>query len=123
EVLRPWWLWCRNYCLTGVVVGPNGCPVPGAQVTVSNVVHASAGGFHVYPRDTVTADSNGHFTVCFEWCTRCWGWPCWPNWWHCWPWWWEWDILHVLTDLEARVSPIGPIGPGPVEIKKTLLPT
>ncbi len=121
DVLRLWWLWCRNYCLTGVVVGSDGCPVPGAQVTASSVLHAAGGSFTVTPQATVTADGTGHFTVCFNWCTSCWGWPCWPVWWFCWPWWWEWDILHILQQVEARVPQIGPVGPGPVERQKIAL--
>ena len=121
-VLKLWWLWCRNYCVTGVVVGPDHCPVPGAQVTVSTVVHAAGGGFTVTPKATVTADAAGHFKVCFFWCTSCWGWPCWPIWWNCWPWWWEWDILHVLQTVEARLPHV-PIGPGPVERQKIALPS
>ena len=111
EILRPWWLWCRSYCVSGTVVGPNGCPVPGAQVTVSSVLHAANNGFTVTPQTTVNADNNGNFTACFEWCSFCYGWPCWPIWWDCWPWWWEWDILRVLQEVEARVAaqPVAPI--------------
>ncbi len=102
-VPRIWWGWCRNYCVSGTVVGPDGCPVPGAQVTVSTVLHASGGGFSVTARDTVMADSTGHFTACFEWCSLFSCWPCRPIWWVCWPWWWEWDILHILEQLEQRL--------------------
>jgi hypothetical protein len=104
EILRPWWLWCRSYCVSGTVVGPNGCPVPGAQVTVSSVLHAANNGFTVTPQTTVNADNNGNFAACFEWCSFCYGWPCWPIWWDCWPWWWEWDILRVLQEVEARLA-------------------
>ncbi len=111
DILRPWWLWCRNYCVSGTVVGANGCPVPGALVTVSSVLHAANNGFTVTPQSTVTADSNGHFTACFEWCSFCYGWPCWPIWWDCWPWWWEWDILRVLQEVEARLATQPAIAP------------
>src|SRR5947208_2349518 len=57
DVLRIWWRWCRWYCLNGSVVGPDGCPVPFAQVTVYSVANAS-GGFSKTPRATVTADVN-----------------------------------------------------------------
>jgi hypothetical protein len=119
EVLRLWWIWCRTYSVTGTVVGPgpDHCPVPYAQVTASSVQHAPGGGFSVTPQDTVLADASGNFTITFEWCTSCWGWPCWPIWWLCWPWWWEWDILHVLDRLEVR-QPIGPVGPGPIELQR-----
>ncbi|HVM80202.1 MAG TPA: carboxypeptidase-like regulatory domain-containing protein [Stellaceae bacterium] len=102
EVLRLWLLWCRWYCVSGVVVGPDGCPVPGADVTVYTVGF-NFWGFTKTPRATVVADQSGRFTACFCWCTcpycfPCW--PCWPLWWHCWPWWWELDMLHVIETLE-----------------------
>src|SRR5262249_44697845 len=37
--LAIWWRWCRWYCVSGTVIGPNGCPVPGARVTVNTVGH------------------------------------------------------------------------------------
>lgn len=122
EVLRLWWLWCRNYCVSGVVVGPDGCPAPGATVTVSTVAHAGDVGFTVTPQSTVVTDINGHFTLCFEWCSSCFGWPCWPIWWFCWPWWWEWDILHIIQQLEARVPQIGHLPLGPLREQNIGLP-
>lgn len=105
--------WCRRYCITGTIVGQNGCPVPGALVTVYSVGF-SGFGYSKVPRATVSADQNGNFTACFTWCTGLFPcWPCWPLWWFCWPWWWEWDLLHVIDVLER--NPIGPVGPGPVE--------
>lgn len=114
--LAIWWRWCRWYCVSGTVIGPNGCPVPGARVTVNTVGHV-AGGFSKTPRTTVSADENGFFTACFNWCTCgpcrfCW--PCWPHWWLCWPWWWELDILHILDSID-RIPVKVPVGPGPVE--------
>lgn len=101
-VLNTWWTWCRWYCVSGNIVGPGGCPVPGAQVTV-NSVGFDPWGFTETPEVTVSADPTGHFTACFCWCScpycfPCW--PCWPIWWECWPWWWEFDILHVIEALE-----------------------
>lgn len=110
EILKIWWFWCRWYCISGVVVGPDGCPVPFADVTVYNVVY-SGNGFTKTPRATVTTDINGHFDACFIWC-RCHFccWPCWPFWWLCWPWWWELDILRVIEEIESRVAPT-PLNP------------
>jgi hypothetical protein len=109
EILERWWLWCEWYCVSGNVIGPDGCPVPGAQVTVYSV------GFNFLwftktAQVTVNADQNGRFTACFPWCGGfCW--PCWPIWWDCWPWWWELDILNVIEAVEQ----FSPVGPGPVE--------
>jgi len=111
-VLKLWWSWCRQYCVSGTLVGPNGCPVPAADVTVYSVGHYG-GGYSKVPRATVTTDPNGNFTACFEWCSfRFPCWPCGPFWWDCWPWWWEWDILHVIELLEKQPPHVGP---GPVE--------
>ena len=110
-VLTRFWGWCAPYCVSGTVVGPDGCPAPGAEVTVYSV------GFNYskYARATVTTAPDGTFTACFDWC-RCIFcfpcWDCWPIWWECWPWWWELDILHVIEAIER--TPVLP-GPGPVE--------
>ncbi len=113
EILKIWWRWCEWYCVSGTVVGPDGCSAPGAEVTVYTVGF-DLFGFTKTPRTTVTTDANGHFTACFLWCSCpfcCCCWPCWPIWWECWPWWWELDILHVIEALEQ----MPPVGPGPVE--------
>jgi hypothetical protein len=107
-ILEPWWRWCRYYCVSGQVIGSNGCPVPYAEVIVNSVDFALTKNAVA----TTTTDVNGNFTACFNWCGDvCW--PCWPFWWRCWPWWWEWDILHVIENIEENVPRIP--GPGPVE--------
>ncbi len=94
-ILELWWRWCRRYCVSGQVVGANGCPVPFADVTVNTVDFELT----ETPAVTVTADASGNFTACFNWCgDRCW--PCWPFWFLCWPWWWEWDLLYVIDQIE-----------------------
>jgi hypothetical protein len=113
EVLALWLRWCRRYCVSGVVVAPDGCPVPAAEVTVYSV-GLDGSGFTKVPRATAVTDVTGHFTACFCWCTSpyiCSCWPCGPFWWLCWPWWWEWDILHVLETLEQVPVPAGPFRP------------
>jgi hypothetical protein len=102
DVLKLWWTWCRWYCVSGTVVGPDGCAVPGAEVTAYTVTYTGSG-YSKVARATVTTGSNGAFTACFEWCScifcfPCW--PCWPEWFFCWPWWWELDMLHVIEELE-----------------------
>ena len=112
-ILKIWWGWCRQYCVSGVLIGPNGCPVPAADVTVYSVGYTGSG-YSKVPRAPVTTGPDGSFTACFEWCICpfCFCWPCWPFWWDCFPWWWEYDILHVIEALEERVRLPGP---GPVE--------
>lgn len=107
-ILAEWWLWCPLYCVDVVVQSPDGCPVPGASVTVETVAYAH-GGYSVVPRTTGLTDATGKVTLCFPWCTcrfcrPCW--PCWPIWWDCWPWWWEYDILHVLESVKQRLPVI-----------------
>ena len=103
ELLDPWWIWCREYTVSGNLLTAAGCPV-GAEVTIYNVYN-SVGGLVKTPLATVPTDSNGNFTASFNWCSWrfCW-WPCWPVWWDCWPWWWELDILAVLESLEHRLQ-------------------
>jgi hypothetical protein len=102
KVLEIWWRWCREYCVSGTLVGSNNCPVPYASVTVYTVGLAIGGGYTKVARGTVTTDAQGHFTVCFPWCSCEPCWPCWPTWYLCWPWWWERDILAVIDALESR---------------------
>src|SRR5262249_51708052 len=101
QLLKNWGpIFWPEWCVSGTVVGPDGCLAPGAQVTVYTV-HWTAQGYTRTPKATVTAGVDGTFTLCFPW----WRIFCWPGepWWRCWPWWWEEDILHVITALEARV--------------------
>jgi len=99
-----WAIFWREWCVSGTVTGPDGCPAPAAEVTVYTVSWGP-GGHTQLPRATVTTGPDGTFTLCFPWwygLFPCW--PCAPFWWRCWPWWWEWDILHVIEALEARAS-------------------
>ncbi len=103
EIIDPWWLWCREYTISGTLETAAGCPI-GAAVTVYNVT-SGVSGLVETPITTVTTDANGNFTATFNWCSSrfCW-WPCRPFWWHCWPWWWELDILAVIESLERRLQ-------------------
>jgi hypothetical protein len=121
DVLKLWWTWCRWFCVSGTVVGPNGCVVPGAEVTVYSVTYTGSG-YTKVPRATVATGPNGTFTACFEWCSCSFCFPCWPChplWWFCWPWWWELDMLHVIDALE-KIPLAGP-GQAALANKATLL--
>jgi hypothetical protein len=102
ELLEEWSIFWREWCVSGTVVGPNGCPAPAADVTVYTVNWA-LGGYSKVARASVTTGPDGTFTLCFPWWERFFScWPCERDWWLCWPWWWERDILHVIETLETR---------------------
>ena len=102
QLIDPWWIWCREYTVSGTLLTAGDCPI-GAQVTVYNVT-SGVSGLVKTPITTVSTGSDGSFTATFNWCSArfCW-WPCWPFWWHCWPWWWELDMLAVIDNIEQRL--------------------
>ncbi|MEO8926076.1 MAG: carboxypeptidase-like regulatory domain-containing protein [Caulobacteraceae bacterium] len=103
-LLDKWAIFWPEWCVSGTVVGPNGCPAPAADVTVYTVSWG-LGGYNKYAQTSVTTGPDGTFTLCFPWWDELF--PCWscePFWWDCWPWWWEIDILHVIEALETRAS-------------------
>jgi hypothetical protein len=103
QLFVDWAIFWQEWCVSGSVVGPDGCPAPAAEVTVSTVSWTSQG-YTKVPKATVTTAPDGTFTLCFQRWQLPFCWPCEPFWWLCWPWWWEEDILHVLGALEARVQ-------------------
>jgi hypothetical protein len=103
KLVEPWWIWCRAYTVSGTLQTANGCPIPGADVTVYNVTNGVFG-LVKNPIETVTTDANGHWTATFNWCECFCCWPCWPIWWRCWPWWWEWDILAAIENIERQIA-------------------
>jgi len=103
KLVELWWLWCRAYTVSGTLQTANGCPIPGADVTVYNVV-SGVGGPVKNPIETVQTDANGNWTATFNWCECFCCWPCWPIWWRCWPWWWEWDILAAIENVERQIA-------------------
>jgi hypothetical protein len=90
-----WWFrWCRNFTIRGVVLCPNGDPVPGATVCAYDVdwwwwwtSNQQVG--------CATTDINGAFEINFRWCC---GW---------WPWWWWrrrfWKLEPLLVE---RINPV-----------------
>ncbi len=103
KIIEAWWIWCRAYTVSGTVQSPNGCPVPGAEVTVYSV-RCGINGPVETPIETVPTNAQGQFTATFNWCECLCCWPCWRIWWQCWPWWWELDILAVLENIERQIS-------------------
>lgn len=101
ELIDLWSIFWQEWCVSGTLVGADGCPAPAAAVTVSTVTWFG-GSYSTQARATGVTDINGHFTLCFEWFEGLFCWPCEPVWWDCWPWWWEQDILHVIATLETR---------------------
>ncbi len=103
ELVDAWWIWCREYTISGTLDTGAGCPVAGAQVTIYNVITTTSGLARV-PIVTVPVGADGKFSAAFNWCSRICLWPCWPRWWGCWPWWWELDILSVIERIEAQTT-------------------
>jgi hypothetical protein len=103
-LIDEWSVFWREWCVSGTVVGPNGCPAPAAVVTVYTVSWGTAG-YSEVAQASVTTAPDGTFSLCFPWWDGLFPcWPCEPFWWRCWPWWWEADILHVIDALETRAS-------------------
>ncbi|MDQ2815221.1 MAG: carboxypeptidase-like regulatory domain-containing protein, partial [Actinomycetota bacterium] len=103
-LIEGWLIFWREWCVSGTVVGPDGCPVPGADVTAYTVSWGTSGCTEI-ARATVATAPDGTFALyflCWELLFRCW--PCEPLWWRCWPWCWEFDILHVIEALETRAT-------------------
>ena len=65
KIVDLWWNWCRTYTVSGTVQTQNGCPVPGAEVTVYNVT-SGATGLTETSIETVETNAEGQFTASFQ---------------------------------------------------------
>jgi hypothetical protein len=102
RLMDEWSVFWREWQVRGTLTGPDGCPAPGAAVTISTV-YWSGGAYHQTARATATTGPDGAFILGFPWWDLFFScWPCEPIWWLCWPWWWEQDILHVIGAVERR---------------------
>ncbi|RUL77508.1 carboxypeptidase-like regulatory domain-containing protein [Dyella choica] len=92
---RWWWIWCREFTITGQVLCADGSPVPGAQVSAFDVDYWWWWSSISQVGKTVVTDASGHFTLSFRWCC---GW---------WPWWW-WESRYWRLDpvLVEKLHPI-----------------
>jgi len=99
-IWRQWLIWCRTFTISGYVYGPDGNPVPSAEVSAFNVDWfwwwSSTG--QVGP--TATTDPNGYFSIEFTWCC---GWL---------PWYW-WELREWRLDpvLVHKIEPILKLNP------------
>ena len=85
-----WWLkWCREFTIRGVVLCPDGSPVPGATVCAYDV---DKWWWWISKQQVGcgTTDATGAFEIKFKWCC---GW---------WPWWWwkarTWQLEPMLAE-------------------------
>jgi hypothetical protein len=98
-VIRPyywfWWLrWCRIFTIRGLVVCPDGSPVPGAKVCAFDVdcwwMWCSK---QLVGCDTT--DATGAFEIKFRWCCGWWPW-----------WWWRFRAFQIEQTLVDRILPV-----------------
>ena len=92
---RWWWIWCREFTITGTVVCADGSPVPGAEVSAYDVDYFWWWSSIFQAGSTAVTDANGNFSITFTWCC---GW---------WPWWW-WEQRYWRLDplLVEKIYPV-----------------
>jgi hypothetical protein len=97
---RWWWIWCREFTITGRVVCADGSPVPGAEVSAYDVDFFWWWSSIFQVGSTATTDANGNFSMSFRWCC---GW---------WPWWWwslrYWRLEPILVEKLYPVLKLHP---------------
>jgi hypothetical protein len=95
-----WLTWCRTFTISGYVYGPDGNPVPSAQVSAYNVDRFWWWSSTQQVGPTVVTNASGYFTMNFVWCC---------NWL---PWcWWErrpWRLDPVLVEKIEAVLKLNP---------------
>jgi hypothetical protein len=95
-----WLVWCRQYTISGYVYGPDGNPVPSANVSAFDVERFWWWSSTQQLGSTVMTDPTGYFTITFE---RCCGWL---------PWYWwelqEWRLDPILHEKIQRVLQLVP---------------
>ena len=96
-----WWLrWCRTFTIRGVVLCPDGSPVPGAKVCAYDVdwwwwwISSQQVG-------CATTDATGAFELTFRWCCGWWPW-----------WWWKYRFWQLEPALADRIIPVLQRDPG-----------
>jgi len=95
-----WLFWCRTFTISGYVYGPDGNPVPSAQVSAYNVDWFWWWSAVQQVGPTATTDPTGYFSIDFVWCC---GWL---------PWYWwelrEWRLDPVLVEKIDAVLKLSP---------------
>lgn len=91
-----WWgIWCRTYTVNGLVLCPDGSPVPGAVVCAYDVDWWWWWTSQQQVGNCATTDANGAFTITFKWCCGWWPW-----------WWWQFRYWRYEPLLAERILPI-----------------
>ncbi len=89
-----WWRWCREFTIRGLVVCPDGRPVPGAEVCAYDVDWW----WWWWSKQQVgcaITDINGCFEINFRWCCGFWPW-----------WWWRYRIWEFQPEIAEIIAPV-----------------
>ena len=99
-IWRNWLFWCRNFTITGTVLGTDGNPVPAASVSAFDVERLWWWSSTTQVGATAITNAAGQFTISFEWCC---GWL---------PWYW-WAVRFWRLDpcLIERINPVLALNP------------
>jgi len=92
---RWWWIWCREFTITGRVCCADGSPVPGAEVSAYDVDFFWWWSSVSQVGNNAITDANGNFTINFRWCCGWWPW-----------WWWEFRCWRLDPILVEKIYPV-----------------
>jgi hypothetical protein len=89
-----WWRWCRKFTIRGVLLCPDGRPVPGAKICAYDVDRWWWWSSRQLIACAIT-DASGAFSMTFTWCCGWWPW-----------WWWRRRFWQLDPALLEKIAPV-----------------